>query len=443
MTTNQQSLEKNSIQLGFIPLTDCAPLVIGKEKGFFEKYGLDVHLSKETSWANIRDKVAIGILDGAQMLAPMPIAMTLGLGPIHKPMVTAFSMGLSGNAITVSTDLYQKMLQIDKESMQSRSTNVKALKAVIDYNKTKNLDPLTFAIVYPFSAHNYELRYWMAAVGIDPDKDIRLVVVPPPQMVGLLEQGDIDGYCVGEPWNSLAVQNGVGRTLITKYEIWNNSPEKVLGVSEEWASQYPQTHKALLMALLEASQWVDKNSHRKEVASLISKSIYINAPEHTVRTSMTGTYQYSKDSMPEALPDFNVFHRYSANYPWRSHAEWFLLQMLRWGHITNTVNIHDIANKIYRTDIYKEAATAIGLKSPLQDRKSEGCNSAERTENGILLGADLFFDNKQFIPEKPAEYLDSFDIPQSRNYVELLVKNARVDERKLNDSISPANFAGE
>lgn len=442
MTITTKSLEKKSLLLGFIPLTDCAPLVIAKDKGYFEKYGLDVTLSKETSWANIRDKVAIGILDGAQMLAPMPLEMSLGLGPIHKPMITAFSLGLNGNAITVSTDLYHKMMQTDPVSMNKRTTNVKALKAVIDSNRSTNQEPLTFAVVYPFSAHNYELRYWMAAAGIDPDNDIRLVVVPPPQMVGLLEKGEIDGYCVGEPWNSMAVQNGIGHTLITKYEIWNNSPEKVLGVSEEWASQYPHTHKALLMALLEASQWVDEDSHRKEVASLISQSIYINAPEHTVRKSMTGTFQYSIDSMPEALPDFNVFHRYAANYPWRSHAEWFLIQMLRWGHIQKPIDIHEVADKVYRTDLYKDAAKCLDIPSPDSDRKPEGINKHEWNEREITLGADLFFDRMQFLPQHPVEYLNDFEITHTKISTDQFFNQSQIDTPKANTLITPANSAG-
>ena len=190
-------LEKRELTLGFIPLTDCAPLVVAKEKGYFEQYGLDVALSKETSWANIRDKVSIGILDGAQMLAGMPIAMSLGICPMAKPMVTALSMDLNGNAITVSNELFNRMQEIDPKGMAERPISARALKRVIEADKAAGQEPLTFAMVFPFSSHNYELRYWMAAAGIDPDKDVRLVVVPPPQMVGNLEKGAIDGYCVG------------------------------------------------------------------------------------------------------------------------------------------------------------------------------------------------------------------------------------------------------
>lgn len=431
---NLESLEKTDLSLGFIPLTDCAPLVVASEKGYFTKYGLNVSLSKETSWANIRDKVAIGILDGAQMLAPMPLAMSMGLGPIHKPMISAFSMDLNGNAITVSNDLYQRMSHADAAAMARRSTSVHALKAVIEARKSSGQKPLTFAVVYPFSAHNYELRYWLGSAGIDPDKDVRLVVVPPPQMVSQLEEGLIDGYCVGEPWNSLAMEKGLGHTLITKYEIWNNSPEKVLGVSEEWAAQHPNTHMALLMALLEASMWVDQPENRKEVAAIISRSVYVNAPEHVVRMSMTGTYQYSSSKLAENQPDFNVFHRYAANYPWRSHAVWFITQMIRWGQVDSTFDMQAVASQVYRPDLYRAAAKALGLPCPNVDYKSEGTHDSNWKLDGITLGSDSFFDDQSFIPEDPVSYLTQFDM-----------SNMSISKEKLMQAnvLAPAGKSGQ
>ncbi|MET0106732.1 MAG: CmpA/NrtA family ABC transporter substrate-binding protein [Sedimenticola sp.] len=413
-TIDTNDLEKTELSLGFIPLTDCAPLIVAKEKGYFEKYGLDISLSKETSWANIRDKVAIGILDGAQMLAPMPLAMTLGIGPIHKPMVTAYSMDLNGNAITVSNQLHKRMTNAAPEAMRQRSTSVQALKAVIDANRHAGKPPLTFAVVFPFSPHNYELRYWMASAGIDPDRDVRLVVVPPPQMVSQLEQGLIDGYSVGEPWNALAVQRGLGHTLITKYEIWNNSPEKVFGVTEEWAAQNPNTHQALLMALLEASSWVDQPENRVEVTAMISRSIYVNAPEHTVRMSMTGTYQYAPNALPEAQPDFNVFQRYCANYPWRSHAVWFLTQMIRWGQVDSPIDIYATAENVYRPELYRQAAGNLDIPSPSRDYKPEGTHHEpwswiEATES-LSMGANSFFDGLQFDPLLPLDYVEQFTL---------------------------------
>lgn len=422
-TTN---LEKTTLTLGFIPLTDCAPLVIAKEHGYFAKYGLDVTLSKETSWANIRDKVAMGILDGAQMLAPMPLAMTLGIGPIHKPMVTAFTLDLNGNAITVSNALYERMLQADPASMAQRPLSARALKSVIDADRKTGRAPLTFAMVFPESTHNYELRYWMAAAGIDPDNDVRLVVVPPPQMVSQLERGSIDGCSVGEPWNAQAVQSGIGRTLITKYEIWNNSPEKVLGVTQEWAEQYPNTHRALLMALLEAGRWLDAPDNRIVAAALIARSIYVNAPEHVVRMSMTGTFQYAPGEMPRALPDFNVFHRYAANFPWRSHALWFLTQMLRWGQITRPIDLRAVAEEVYRPQVYREAAAALGSPSPGSDYKTEGKHVAGwKLYDGqvsLPMGADRFLDGGIFDPSELVGYLKSFAVHHLSMYPEQLAE---------------------
>lgn len=407
-------LEKTVLTLGFIPLTDCAPLVIAQEMGWFGKYGLDVTLSKETSWANIRDKVALGILDGAQMLAPMPLAMTLGLGPIHKPMVTALALDLNGNAITVSNALYERMQRADAAAMHERPLSARALKRVIETERQAGRPPLTFAMVFPESTHNYELRYWMAAAGIDPDHDVRLVVVPPPQMVGRLAQGDIDGYCVGEPWNAQAVQAGIGRTLITKYEIWNNSPEKVLGVTQEWAEQYPNTHRALLCALLEASRWLDEPAHRIEATEIIARSVYVNAPEHVVRMSMTGTFQYAADEMPRALPDFNVFHRYAANFPWRSHAVWFLTQMLRWGQLGRAIDMQAVANAVYRPDIHRQAAAHLGLPCPAVDHKTEGRHDHNwklyEGSSSLLMGADRFLDGRLFDPSQPLDYLRGFEV---------------------------------
>ncbi len=413
-TMDTQSLEKTDLSLGFIPLTDCAPLVVAKEHGYFEQYGLNVQLSKETSWANIRDKVALGILDGAQMLAGMPLAMSLGIGPMAKPMVTAFSMDLNGNAITVSNALFERMQTIAPQAMKQRPLSAHALKAVIDRNKKAGGELLTFAMVFPYSTHNYELRYWMAAAGIDPDNDVRLVVVPPPQMVGQLEKGTIDGYCVGEPWNAQAVQAGLGHTLITKYEIWNNSPEKVLGVTHEWAEQYPNTHRALLIALIEASRWLDEPCNRTDAASLIARPIYVNAPEHVVRMSMTGTFHYAASEMPRALPDFNVFYRYAANFPWRSHAMWFLSQMVRWGQIAEAIDLRAVAEEVYRPELYREAVAGLGLLCPAVDYKLEGGHEStwklHEGSDSLLMGPDRFIDGRKFDPSRPLEYLRGFDI---------------------------------
>jgi len=410
----QEAPEKQDVSFGIIPLTDCAPIVIAHEKGYFRKYGLRTTVSKEASWANIRDKVAFGALDGAHMLAGMPIAASLGLGAPRQPTITAFSMDLNGNGITVSNTLYERMLKADPAAMQERPTTARALRKVIDEDKQAGKPPMTFAMVFPVSTHNYEIRYWMAAAGIDPDRDVQLIVIPPPQMVATLKSKNIDGYCVGEPWNAHAVTAGIGHTLITSYEIWNNSPEKVFGVNREWAEKYPRTHRAAVMALIEAARWMDLPENREEVVRIISGPAYVDAPEAVVKMSMTGTFRYAADEAPRALPDFNVFHRYAANFPWRSHATWFLTQMIRWGQIEQPLDIRATAAAVYRPDLYREAAQALGVPAPSIDDKTEGLHAGAWTLDAastpIAMGPDRFFDGRVFDPQRPVDYLAGFDI---------------------------------
>ncbi|MEY3220375.1 MAG: hypothetical protein RIT27_1732 [Pseudomonadota bacterium] len=423
---NGEKLEKTKLTLGIIPLTDCAPIVVAHEKGYFKKYGLETIISKEASWANIRDKVSLGALDGAHMLAGMPIAATLGVGAIPKPTITAYSMDLNGNAITVSNELYEKMVKADPESMKQSPVSAKALKKVIDEEKKAGKEPLTFAMVFPVSTHNYQLRYWMASAGIDPDNDVRLIVIPPPQMVANLNAKNIAGYCVGEPWNERAVTMGIGKVLITSYEIWNNNPEKIFGVNQEWADKNPNTHKALLMALIEASQWMDKPENRMEVVKIISDKSYVNAPIDVVKMSMTGTFQYQKEEKAKPLADFNVFNRYGATFPWRSHAEWFISQMIRWGQIETPLNIRKTAESVYRPDLYREAAKALGVSYPTIDSKTEGTKNKIWTLNDatspIEMGSDMFFDGKTFDPKKIVEYIGGFEVKSLKFNLEELAK---------------------
>lgn len=417
-------LEKTKLTLGFIPLTDCAPLVVALEKGYFKKHGLEVALSKEASWANIRDKVAIGELDGAHMLAGMPIAATLGIGALPKATITAFSMDLNGNAITVSNELFERMTKADPEAMKERPVSARALKKVIDADKAAGKEPMTFAMVFPVSTHNYQLRYWLGSAGINPDQDLRLIVIPPPQMVANLKAGNIAGYCVGEPWNERAVETGIGQVLITSYGMWNNNPEKVFGVNLEWHEKNPHTHQALVMALLEAAQWMDKPENRMEVVNLISQKSYVNAPEDTVKMSMTGTFKYAKDEAPRPLPDFNVFYRYAANFPWLSHAAWFISQMYRWGQLEQPTNILKTAGSIYRPDLYRQAAKALSVPYPTVDVKSEGTHAEPWTlkdaTSPIAMGTDRFFDGGVFDPSQIVQYITAFS-----------VKNLKVDPEAL------------
>lgn len=421
-----EGLEKTKLKFGIIPLTDCAPIVIAKEKGFFAKHGLDVLVSKEASWANIRDKVALGELDGAHMLAGMPLAATLGVGATPKDTVTAFSMDLNGNGITVSNELYQRMVEADPEAMKQRPTTAVALKKVIDADRKAGREPMTFAMVFPVSTHNYEIRYWMASAGIDPDRDVRLIVIPPPQMVANLAARNIVGYCVGEPWNQRAVEMGIGHSLITNYEIWNNNPEKVFGVNREWAEKHPHTHQAAVRALIEAGQWADQPENRKEVVKIISQKSYVNAPPAVVDNSMTGTWMYNKAEGPKAMPDFNVFFRYAATFPWRSHAVWFLTQMVRWGQIEKPINFKQVAESVYLPDIYRAAAKDLGLAYPTIDYKPEGTHAAgwklDKASAPIAMGPDKFFDGISFDPARPVDYIRSLPVHNMKVALDALTK---------------------
>lgn len=421
-----EGLEKTTLKFGIIPLTDCAAIVVAREKGFFKKHGLDVEVSKEASWANIRDKVSLGELDGAHMLAGMPLAATLGVGATPRETITAFSMDLNGNGITVSNELYERMVEADPEAMKHRPTTAIALKKVIDADKKAGKEPMTFAMVFPVSTHNYEIRYWMAAGGIDPDKDVRLIVIPPPQMVANLSARNIVGYCVGEPWNQRAVEMGIGRSIITNYEIWNNNPEKVFGVTREWADKHPNSHMAAVRALIEAAQWMDKPENRKEVARIISAKSYVNAPVDVVENSMTGTWMYTKQEGPVQMPDFNVFYRYAATFPWRSHAVWFLTQMVRWGQIEQAINFRKVAEQVYRPDIYRDAAKGLGIAIPSIDYKTEGTHAAgwtlDKASAPIAMGPDKFFDGTSFDPAKTVEYLRGFKVHNMKVALDALAK---------------------
>jgi nitrate/nitrite transport system substrate-binding protein len=380
-------LEKTHLKLGFVPLCDAAPLLVARERGFFAEQGLDVALSREASWASIRDKVSVGVLDGAHMLAPMPLAATLGLGNIKEPMLTAMALSVGGNAITLSTTLAGRMAEADPAALAAHPTLARALKAVIAADQTAGRPPLTFAVVYPFSPHNYELRWWLAAAGIDPDRDVRLVVVPPSQMVANLSAGAIDGFCAGAPWNEMAAQLGLGRTLITSGELWGGRIEKVFAVRQDWAYRHPRTHKALLKALLQAAQWADAPENRGDVAAILAQPGHVNVPPAVAERT---------------LADLGVFHRHAANFPWRSQALWTLVQMRRWSQWRGAEDPVQVAEQVFRADLYRLVALELGWPVPLADAKIEGIHPGpwELTDATapIAMGADAFFDGGRFDP---------------------------------------------
>ncbi|MGL4281702.1 MAG: CmpA/NrtA family ABC transporter substrate-binding protein [Albidovulum sp.] len=369
-------IEKDELTLGFIKLTDMAPLAIAKEKGFFEEEGLYVTLEAQANWKVLLDRVIAGELDGAHMLAGQPIAASIGYGTGAK-IITPFSMDLNGNGITVSNevwDLMKENIAMDADGKPQHPISATALKPVIEEYKAEG-KPFNMGMVFPVSTHNYELRYWLAAGGINPGfyspddvsgqigAEAYLSVTPPPQMPATLEAGTIDGYAVGEPWNQQAVLKGIGVPIVTDYEIWKNNPEKVFGLTAAFAEENPNTVLALTKALIRAAIWLDENdnANRAEAVEILSRPEYVGADPGVIANSMTGTFEYEKGDKRD-VPDFNVFFRYNATFPYYSDAVWYLTQMRRWGQIAEDQpdSWYDAtAKEVYRPDLYKAAAEAV------------------------------------------------------------------------------------
>ena len=414
-------LEKEDLKFGFIKLTDMAPLAIAYEKGYFEDEGLYVTLEPQANWKVLLDRVIDGELDGAHMLAGQPLGATIGFGT-RADIITAFSMDLNGNGITVSNDIWRQMkpyVPLDANGKPIHPIKADYLKPVVEQYKAEG-KPFNMGMVFPVSTHNYELRYWLAAGGIHPgyysstditgqiDADALLSVTPPPQMPATLEAGTIYGYCVGEPWNQQAVFKGIGVPVITDYEIWKDNPEKVFGVGAAWAEKYPNTHRAVIKALIRAGRWLDENNdaNRAEAVEILARSEYVGADYEVIANSMTGTFEYEKGDK-RSLPDFNVFYRYFATYPYYSDAIWYLTQMRRWGQISEQKPdswYHEIARKVYRPDIYLAAARAL---------LEEGKIKAEEIpwdSDGFREPQADFIDGIVYDGQKPNDYLARFPI---------------------------------
>ena len=417
--------EKEELKFGFIKLTDMAPLAIAYEKGYFEDEGLYVQLEAQANWKVLLDRVIDGQLDGAHMLAGQPLGATIGFGT-QAHIITAFSMDLNGNAITVSNDIWEQMKPyVDKDADGKPVHPIKAdaLKPVVDAYKAEG-KPFKMGMVFPVSTHNYELRYWLAAGGIHPgyyaplrgdtagqiDADALLSVTPPPQMPSTMEAGTIYGYCVGEPWNQQAVFKGIGVPVVTDYEIWKDNPEKVFGVSKGWADQNPNTHIRVVKAMIRAAKWLDDNNNgnRPEAVDILSRPEYVGADYDVIANSMTGTFEYEKGDKRE-VPDFNVFFRHNATYPYYSDAIWYLTQMRRWGQIAEPKSdewFMDTAKKVYRPDIYAVAAQELIAEGKLN--ASDFPDFA--TETGYKAPQTHFIDDITYDGHKPNEYLTKFKI---------------------------------
>ncbi|SDH85948.1 CmpA/NrtA family ABC transporter substrate-binding protein [Alloyangia pacifica] len=418
-----QELEKDELTFGFIKLTDMAPLAVAYEQGYFLDEGLFVTLEAQANWKVLLDGVIGGQLDGAHMLAGQPLAATIGYGT-EAHIITPFSMDLNGNGITVSNEVWEMMKPNIPETdagLPQHPISAEALVPVVEKFRSEG-KPFNMGMVFPVSTHNYELRYWLAAGGLNPgfyspenisgqiSADVMLSVTPPPQMPATLEAGTISGYCVGEPWNQQAVFKGIGVPVITDYELWKNNPEKVFGITAEFAEENPNTTKAVVKALIRAAMWLDENdnANRMEAVQMLSQPEYVGADAEVIANSMTGTFEYEKGDVRE-VPDFNVFFRHNATYPYYSDAVWYLTQMRRWGQIAEAKPdswYDEVAKSVYKPEIYLEAARALvdeGLANEADFPWDSDGYKAPTPSEDIIDG--IAYDGKA-----PNAYLDSLPI---------------------------------
>lgn len=377
----------SDLRLGFIPLTDCAPLIAAQAQGYFEDEGLAVELVREASWATVRDKVAVGALDGAHMLAPMALA-TAAEDP-RRAVLAPMALNRNGSAITVSTALSEALGGVTADLAGSPPSAAR-LQAVIAERRARGDGPLTFAVVFPYSMHNYLLRYWLAQGGIDPDRDVRLVVIPPPRMVERMRAGEVDGFCVGAPWNAVAELEGVGRILAASSQLWLGGPDKILGVSGSLAGQKPDELRALLRAIIRGAAWADAPENREALIA------HLAGPGRIEATPM---------AIARALQHELVFHREAAGLPRREHGLWFLSQMIRWGQIDADRDLEAIVDQVYRPDLYRDAALSLG---PVLEPALVFPDAVEPVEARL-------FDGVTFDPAAARAYAERFAIGRSQN----------------------------
>lgn len=392
------------VTAGFVPLVDSAVLVVAREMGFAEAEGVALSLTREVSWATIHDRLAVGQFNAAHILAPMPIACNLGLTPLARPMIVPMALGLGGNAVTVSQELWRNMADYGATTELDPAINGRALKAWLE--KREGERP-RFATVHPFSGHTYELRYWLSACGIDPDREIELLILPPPSMPDALLSGAIDGYCVGEPWNTAGVLKGEGHIATTKSALWRSSPEKVLGVDADWAGREPEALTALLRALYRAAAWCAEAGNREALANLLSQPAYIGRPIEWILPALSGNFQIG-DAAIHTVRDFFVTQAKAATFPWKSHALWFYSQMARWGQVEHTRDRAEIAMNTYRPDLYRSALGPLGVALPSANSKVEGYLQRETpvgSTGALILGPDGFFDGALFDPDRLDDYI--------------------------------------
>ena len=379
---------------GFIALTDASALIVAKEKGFFKKHGLpDADVVKQASWGTTRDNLELGSdkggIDGAHILTPMPYLMTTGKITKNSqpvPMNLLARLNTNGQAISVTKDLLDKGIQAKAPALKDEVAKLKAA----------GKDPKA-AMTFRGGTHDLWIRYWLAAGGIDPDKDIATIVVPPPQMVANMKVGNMDAFCVGEPWNEQLVNQGIGFTACTTGEIWFKHPEKALGLRAEWVDKHPNATKALLMAVMEAQQWCEKMENKQELAEIVGKRQWFNVPVPDIIGRLKGDVNYGNGRIEKGTKQYMKFWSEHASYPFKSHDLWFVTEDIRWGKFEPSTDAKALVNKVNREELWREAAKDLSV--PVADIPPTPSR-----------GKETFFDGKVFDPDNPSAYLKSLTI---------------------------------
>jgi NitT/TauT family transport system ATP-binding protein len=369
------------LRIGFMPLVDAAALIVAVDKGFAKAEELEVELVREASWSNIRDKLAIGHFDAAHLLAPMAIASTLGLGHVKVPFAAPVNLATNGNAITLSPPLFEELRQTVGGELLSPTISATALGALVRRREAQGLEPLTFGMTFPFSTHNYQLRYWMAEGGVDPDRDLRLVVLPPPFMVESLREGHVDGFCVGAPWNSVAVDAGLGVILHFGCEIFPRAPEKVLALRKNSVEADPQCASALARAIVAAARFVEDPQSRQEVATILAKEDRVAVDAELIARTLEGRLMVNAGGDQRQAKDYLVIHRDGACRPSARDAAWLYAQMLRWGQARHSVDSLATAQGVMRAELYDSA-----VGEPSSSPAPVGAFAGPALENDDLAG---------------------------------------------------------
>lgn len=383
--------------LGYIALTDSAPLIIAKERGLFAKYGLpDVEVVKQASWGATRDNLVLGGasngIDGAHILSPLPYLISTGKvtqNNMPTPMYVLARLNLDCQAISISNEY--------KDAKATMKAD--ALKALFAKKKADGKE-VKVAMTFPGGTHDLWLRYWLAAAGIDPDKDVSTIVVPPPQMVANMKVGNMDAFCVGEPWNEQLVNQGIGYTACTTGEIWAKHPEKALGMRAEWVDKNPIAARAMISAVIEAQQWCDKDENKAALAEIVGRRQWFNVPVSDILGRLKGDINYGNGRIEKGTKQGMKFWRDHASYPYKSHDAWFVTEDIRWGKFDPKINIKSLVNSVNREDLWRDAAKAAGVS------ENDVPQSSSR-------GKETFFDGKVFDPEKPFDYLRSQSIKRA------------------------------